>query len=157
MAILHLLLFPMLIGLVVRIHDGLLPVIAYFLNLILLHGRLRNNLLSLVLVLWRSIGLLLTCLLRQFGSVIYCVILEFPYGPICIYCDNLSTTHLATNLVLHARTKDIELDHQFLREKVQSGDLISSDKQLAGIFTKTLSPSHFSLQRTNLRIRPMDA
>ncbi|XP_020094169.1 uncharacterized protein LOC109714134 [Ananas comosus] len=56
----------------------------------------------------------------------------FLWCSISIYCDNLSTTYLGANSALHARTKHIELDHQFLREKVQSGDLalihIPSDK-----------------------------
>ncbi|XP_020081520.1 uncharacterized protein LOC109705186 [Ananas comosus] len=35
----------------------------------------------------------------------------FLWRSISIYCDNLSTTYLAANPVLHARTKHIELDH----------------------------------------------
>ncbi|XP_020088552.1 uncharacterized protein LOC109710418 [Ananas comosus] len=85
----------------------------------------------------------------------------FLWHSISIYCDNLNTTYLAANPILHARTKHIELDHQFLREKVQSGDLdlvhISSDKQLADIFIKPLSPSRFLVLRLNLRIRPLNA
>ncbi|XP_020094156.1 uncharacterized protein LOC109714127 [Ananas comosus] len=85
----------------------------------------------------------------------------FLWRSISIYCDNLSTTYLAASPVLHARTKHIELDHQFLRKKVQSGDLalihIPSDKQLADIFTKPLTSSRFSILRLNLHIRPPDA
>lgn len=33
--------------------------------------------------------------------------------PLTICCDNLSTTYIAANPVLHARTKHIELDHHF--------------------------------------------
>ncbi|XP_020095068.1 uncharacterized protein LOC109714767 [Ananas comosus] len=83
----------------------------------------------------------------------YCIFL----GPNLISC----TTYLVANPVLHARTKHIELDHQFLQEKVQSGDLaliyIPSDKQLADIFTKPLSSSRFSILRLNLHIRPPNA
>ena len=35
-----------------------------------------------------------------------------------IWCDNLSTVQLATNPILHARTKHVELDLYFVREKV---------------------------------------
>ena len=35
-----------------------------------------------------------------------------------IRCDNLSTVQLAANPVLHARTKHVELDLYFVREKV---------------------------------------
>ena len=35
-----------------------------------------------------------------------------------IRCNNLSTVQLAANPVLHARTKHVELDLHFVREKV---------------------------------------
>ena len=35
-----------------------------------------------------------------------------------IWCDNLCTVQLATNPILHARTKHVELDLYFVREKV---------------------------------------
>ena len=35
-----------------------------------------------------------------------------------IWCDNLSTVRLATNPILHVRTKHVELDLYFVREKV---------------------------------------
>ncbi|KAK6134135.1 hypothetical protein DH2020_032135 [Rehmannia glutinosa] len=39
--------------------------------------------------------------------------------PPIIWCDNSSTVRLTSNPVLHARTKHIELDLYFVREKVQ--------------------------------------
>ncbi|CAM8885574.1 unnamed protein product [Rhodiola kirilowii] len=41
--------------------------------------------------------------------------------PILLYCDNLSATYMASNPVFHARTKHIELDYHFVREKVAMG------------------------------------
>uniref|UniRef100_A0A803NS27 Uncharacterized protein n=1 Tax=Cannabis sativa TaxID=3483 RepID=A0A803NS27_CANSA len=38
--------------------------------------------------------------------------------PQVLWCDNLSTVLLTVNLVLHARTKHIELDLYFVREKI---------------------------------------
>lgn len=44
--------------------------------------------------------------------------------PVKILCDNISAINISKNLVLHARTKHIELKYHFLREKVQSKDVL---------------------------------
>jgi len=76
--------------------------------------------------------------------------------PIHLYCDNKSTISLTLNPVLHARTKHIEVDFHFVREKVSSGSLqvryIPSAYQLADIFTKPLTRSAHSYMRTKLGI-----
>ncbi|KAK2980817.1 hypothetical protein RJ640_020469 [Escallonia rubra] len=38
--------------------------------------------------------------------------------PVVVYCDNVSATYLAKHPVFHARTKHIEIDFHFVREKV---------------------------------------
>ena len=38
-----------------------------------------------------------------------------------IYCDNISAVYLTENLVHHRRTKHVELDVHFVREKVALG------------------------------------
>lgn len=61
-----------------------------------------------------------------------------------LYCDNLSAVSLSHNLVLHSRTKHIELDIHFVREKVQSKALVVllHTRLLIG-FTKPVSSSRF--------------
>ena len=39
-------------------------------------------------------------------------------SPPLLCTDNVSTMHLTKNIVLHARTKNIEIDYHFVREKV---------------------------------------
>ncbi|KAL6347221.1 hypothetical protein AAG906_013532 [Vitis piasezkii] len=41
-----------------------------------------------------------------------------PSAPPLVWCDNQSATHLAANLVFHARSKHIELDLHFIRDHV---------------------------------------
>jgi histone deacetylase 1/2 len=57
-----------------------------------------------------------------------------------LWCDNLGATYLTANPVFHARTKHIEINFHFVREKVALGALdvrfISTGDQLADVFTK---------------------
>ena len=71
------------------------------------------------------------------------------YAPV-LWSDNTSAISLASNPVFHARTKHIEIDYHFVREKVVRGDLsvqfISTDDQLADLLTKALlSPRYITL------------
>jgi histone deacetylase 1/2 len=73
-----------------------------------------------------------------------------------LWCDNIGATYLSSNPVFHARTKHIEVDYHFVRERVARKLLrvgfISSKDQLADIFTKPLSLPLFQGCRRNLNL-----
>lgn len=64
-------------------------------------------------------------------------------------CDNTNAINLSKNPVLHSRTKHIEIKHHFLHDHVQ---IISTDLQLAVIFTKPLALDRFSSLRRGFGI-----
>ena len=83
--------------------------------------------------------------------------LQIPLAkPSLVWCDNLSTVLLSANPVLHARTKHIELDLYFVREKVIWKEVevrhVPSADQLADVFTKTVFSTQFIEFRHKLRI-----
>ncbi|WVZ62945.1 hypothetical protein U9M48_012633, partial [Paspalum notatum var. saurae] len=59
-----------------------------------------------------------------------------------VYCDNVSAVYMGGNLVVHHRTKHIEIDIHFVREKVALGQVrvlhVPSSHQFADIMTKGL-------------------
>ena len=73
-----------------------------------------------------------------------------------IKCDNTSAINLSKNPIQYSRTKHIEIRHHFLRDHAQKGDIalefISTEKQLANIFTKPLGEEQFSKIRHELRM-----
>lgn len=82
--------------------------------------------------------------------------LQIPYLTPHVFCDNMGAVALTHNHVLHARTKHMELDIFFVRDKVINKSLIvthvPSLDQVADIFTKALSPTRFAALASNLKV-----
>ena len=79
-----------------------------------------------------------------------------PTSPPVLWCDNQSAAHLAANPVFHSRSKHIELDLHFIREKVLRQELqicyVPSTDQLADILTKHLPISQFCSLQSKLTV-----
>jgi hypothetical protein len=85
--------------------------------------------------------------LRDFGC---------KFSKVPLLCDNESAIKLANNPVNHSRTKHIDIRHHFLRDHEAKEDIalshVSTDKQLADIFTKPLDELSFCALRSELNI-----
>jgi hypothetical protein len=70
--------------------------------------------------------------------------------------DNESAIRMAENPVEHSRTKHIDIRHHFLRDHQQKGDIevfhVSTENQLADIFTKPLDEKTFCRLRSELNV-----
>ncbi|CAL9006242.1 unnamed protein product [Prunus brigantina] len=80
-----------------------------------------------------------------------------PKKPMDLYCDNKAAIAIAHNPVQHDRTKHVEVDRNFIKEKLDaeivSFPFISSEYQLAEVLTKAVSTSifHNSLDKLGMR------
>jgi len=82
--------------------------------------------------------------------------LKVPFRTPVIFCDNQSDVAPTHNLVLHARTKHMEIDIFFVRENVFTKQLvvhpIPALDQWANALTKPLSPTRFIFLRGKLNV-----
>ena len=73
-----------------------------------------------------------------------------------IQCDYKSSIKLAHNLVYHARSKHIELQHHFVREKIESQEIellyFNTNENVVDIFTKPVGRIHFEDLRKKLGV-----
>ena len=78
------------------------------------------------------------------------------FTKIPLLCDNKSAIKLDNNPVSHSRTKHIDIRHHFLRDHEAKGNIkirhVSTEKQLADIFTKPLDESRFCALCSELNI-----
>jgi hypothetical protein len=67
--------------------------------------------------------------------------------PINLYCDNKAVIQIAHNPVQHDRTKHVEIDRYFIKEKLDQKIIcfpfVNSANQLADVLTKTVSNKDF--------------
>ena len=93
------------------------------------------------------------CWLRQLLQELH---LPLPKATI-VYCDNVSAVYMTANLVHHRRTKHIEIDIHFVREKVALGEVqilhVPSSHLYADIMTKGLPVQLYTDFRTSLGLR----
>ena len=94
-----------------------------------------------------------SCWIRNLLLELHCPI----HKATLVYCDNVSAIYLSGNPVQHQRTKHIEMDIHFVREKVARGQVrvlhVPSRYQLADIFTKGLPRILFDDFRASLSVR----
>ena len=76
-----------------------------------------------------------------------------------LWCDNLNTVLLSANPILHARTKHIELDLYFVREKVLKKDMdirhVPTNEQVADVLTKAISSGQFNQMNNKLKVEDL--
>jgi hypothetical protein len=73
-----------------------------------------------------------------------------------VFCDNVSAFYISTNPVQHQRTKHVEIDLHFVRERVACGAVrvlhVPTTSQFADVFTKRLPSVVLTEFRSSLNI-----
>ena len=105
------------------------------------HDEARNRMWLQGAVPRQNIGLWLKRILEE---------MRMPVNmPMKLYCDNKATISISQNSVQHDRTKHIEIDRHFIKEKIDSGAIcmpfVPTTQQIADIFTKGLFRPIFEL------------
>ena len=74
-----------------------------------------------------------------------------------VYCDNKATISIAHNPVLHDRTKHIEVDKHFIKEKLENGliyiSYMPTTHQTTDILTKGFQKTQFDFLVSKLAMK----
>ena len=74
--------------------------------------------------------------------------------PMKVFCDNQSAINIAKTLMHHDRTNHVEIDHHFIKEKIENGTVsllyTPTSQQIADILTKALPRKNFEDLSTKL-------
>ncbi|KAL4564947.1 hypothetical protein LXL04_029025 [Taraxacum kok-saghyz] len=170
--VMSLLLILMLSGLPARLLDDPLPATASLWDTICYLGPPIVTTPSPDLVRKLSIMVWLTLLPKHVGFVIYYWGCTTLHHATIVYCYNVSMVYMSSNPIQHQRTKYIEIDLHFVRDKVATGHVcvlhvpssshvrrlvhvyhLLSTAQFADIFTKGVSRTLFNNTKISLNIR----
>ena len=70
-------------------------------------------------------------------------------GSLKVWCDNMSAINIANNPVQHERTKHVEIDRFFIKEKIDAGIIslayVRSGQQVVDCLTKGLGTKECNL------------
>ncbi|GJS69107.1 ribonuclease H-like domain-containing protein [Tanacetum coccineum] len=92
---------------------------------------------------------------------LFCELHTLLFTTTLVYCDNVSAVYMSANPVQHQRTRHIEIDIHFIRDKVAAGHVrvlhVPSRFQYTYIFTKGLPYPLFADFRSSLSIRKTPA
>nr|GEY94074.1 retrovirus-related Pol polyprotein from transposon TNT 1-94 [Tanacetum cinerariifolium] len=73
---------------------------------------------------------------------------DIHYKMVPMFCDNTNTIAISNNLILHSRTKHIDIRYHFIKDHILKGNIelhfIPTEYQLADIFTKPLNELTFT-------------
>lgn len=70
-----------------------------------------------------------------------------PTSPVKMWCDSIAALKIANNPVQHDHMKHVEIDHHFIKEKIEARvidlEYIPSRRQVADMMTKPLVKAKF--------------
>nr|GEV97225.1 retrovirus-related Pol polyprotein from transposon TNT 1-94 [Tanacetum cinerariifolium] len=85
---------------------------------------------------------------------------DIHYKMVPIFYDNTSALVISNNLVVHSRTKHIDIRYYFIRDHILKGEIelhfIPTEYQLADIFTKPLDEPTFTKLKVELGMLNID-